>query len=159
MDLAILKKNPMMKLSQLLFLLLIVPVFSNGQVSEVFTTDEGAIRGYDLVSYFTENKPIKGVKEHSTVYLNVSWYFSSSDNLEKFRTDPEKYLPQFGGYCAYGMSRGYKAKTEPDAWSIVDGKLYLNYNMDVRKIWNENQSEFIRKANENWPTVKTTKFK
>lgn len=82
------------------------------------------------------------------------WYFASADHLLKFKADPEKYAPQFGGYCAYGMSRGYKAKTDPEAWTIVDGKLYLNYNLDVRKLWNEKQAEFIEKANTNWPTSK-----
>lgn len=78
--------------------------------------------------------------------------------LRCLKVTRKKYSPQFGGYCAYGMSRGYKAKTEPDAWTIVDGKLYLNYNTDVRNTWNEKQSEFIEKATTNWPTVKDSKF-
>lgn len=132
---------------------------SKGQSSEIFATREGAIHGYDVVAYFTEGKPVKGKKEFTNTYAGESWYFSSAENLESFQTSPEKYLPQFGGYCAYGMSRGYKAKTEPDAWTIVNGKLYLNYNVDVRKIWNEKQGEFINKANSNWPTVKSSTFK
>jgi YHS domain-containing protein len=131
---------------------------SKGQTSEIFTTREGAIQGYDPVAYFAAGKPMKGTKEFTVNYRGEVWYFSSAENLKAFQSSPEKYTPQFGGYCAYGMSRGYKAKTEPDAWTIVDGKLYLNYNVDVRKIWNEKQSEFINKANANWPTVKDSKM-
>jgi YHS domain-containing protein len=127
--------------------------------SEIFTTTEGAINGYDAVGYFTENKPVKGKKENSFVWKDETWYFSSVQNLVTFKSNPEKFAPQFGGYCAYGMSRGYKAKTDADAWTIADGKLYLNYNLDVRKIWNEKQSEFIEKANQNWPAVRGSTMK
>jgi len=127
--------------------------------SEIFGTTEGAINGYDAVAYFTESKPVKGKKENSFVWKEETWYFSSMKNQEAFKLNPEKYAPQFGGYCAYGMSRGYKAKTDADAWTIVDGKLYLNYNVEVKKIWSEKQSEFIDKAEQNWPTVKGSKMK
>jgi len=127
--------------------------------SEVFSTIEGAINGYDVVSYFTDGKPVIGKKENSFVWKDENWYFSSQENLKSFKSNPEKFAPQFGGYCAYGMSRGYKAKTEPDAWTIIDGKLYLNYNLDVKKIWGEKRSEFIDKATQNWPSVKSSKMK
>jgi hypothetical protein len=78
----------------------------------------------------------------------------SSSNRELFKTNPEKYIPQFGGYCAFGMSRGYKAETQPEAWTMVDGKLYLNYNKKVREEWNKNQVDFISKASSNWVKVK-----
>jgi len=139
--------------------LLFQSFLSNGQTSEIFATSEGAIQGYDVVAYFNESKPVKGKKEFLTNYAGETWHFASADNLKSFQTSPEKYMPQFGGYCAYGMSRGYKAKTDPEAWTIVDGKLYLNYNLEVRKIWNEKQGEFINKANTNWPTVKRSVFK
>lgn len=140
-------------------LLLVLPFFIQAQTAEIFTTDAGAIQGYDAVAYFTESKPVKGLKEFAFTYKDETWYFASADHLQKFKAAPEKYTPQYGGYCAYGMSRGYKAKTDPEAWTIVDGKLYLNYNLDVRKTWNEKQSELIDKANTNWPTVKTAKPK
>jgi YHS domain-containing protein len=139
--------------------LLFQSFLSNGQTSEIFATSEGAIQGYDVVAYFNESKPVKGKKEFLTNYAGETWHFASAENLKSFQTSPEKYMPQFGGYCAYGMSRGYKAKTDPEAWTIVDGKLYLNYNLEVRKIWNEKQDEFINKANTNWPTVKRSVFK
>ncbi len=145
-------------LASLVVLLCFTP-YSSAQNSEIFTTDDGAIQGYDAVAYFTENKAVKGSKEFTYKYAGETWSFASLGNLNKFKTDPEKYAPQFGGYCAYGMSRGYKAQTDPEAWTIVNDKLYLNYNLDVRKIWNEKQTEFIAKANSNWPTVKSAKLK
>ena len=128
--------------------------WSSAQKPEVFTTKEGAIRGFDPVSYFTENGARKGKTELSLDYHNATWYFSSAANRELFKANPEKYAPQFGGYCAFGMSRGYKAETQPDAWTIVDGKLFLNYNDNVRKEWNKNQADFISKAFANWTKVK-----
>lgn len=127
----------------------------DAQSSEVFITAERAIQGFDAVAYFKDSKAVKGSKEFTHVYAGASWYFASAENLNAFKKEPEKYAPQFGGYCAYGMSRGYKAKTDPDAWTIVNNKLYLNYNLDVRNIWNEKQLEFIEKADHNWPTVKS----
>lgn len=150
-----------MKALRIFFLISVIltACTSKQNTAQVFATADGAIQGYDPVAYFTQSKPVKGVKEFSFNYADQMWYFATAENLELFKSNPEKYAPQFGGYCAYGMSRGYKAKTEPDAWTIVEGKLYLNYNTDVRdNIWNEKQSEFIEKANANWPTVKTTSF-
>jgi YHS domain-containing protein len=121
--------------------------FSQGKV---FTTGDDAIRGYDPVAYFDAKQPMKGSKDFTYKWNDATWYFTSTENLEKFKSDPEKYAPQFGGYCAYGMSNGYKAKTEPDAWTIVDGKLYLNYDVEVRKKWKENLEERISKAEVNW---------
>jgi len=119
----------------------------------IFTTEDGAIRGYDPVAYFTDSKPIKGSPEYKLVWNEATWFFSSAKNLELFKADPEKYAPQFGGFCSYGVSRNYKVKTEPDAWSIVDGKLYLNYNTEVQKKWLTDQETYITKARENWLTL------
>lgn len=124
----------------------------------VFGTTDGAIQGIDPVAYFTEAKPVKGDAQYTYKYLDQRWQFSSQEHLEMFKENPEKYMPQFGGYCAFGMSRGYKAQTSPEAWTIVDGKLYLNYNLEVRERWNEKQADFIKKAEANWPTVKNEKF-
>jgi len=142
----------------LIFTVSLTACTSKSNTAQIFATDEGAIQGYDPVAYFTQSQPVKGSKEFSFTHADQTWYFASAENLEVFKSNPEKYAPQFGGYCAYGMSRGYKAKTDPDAWTIVNGKLYLNYNVDVRNLWNEKQSEFIDKASTNWPTVKDSKF-
>ncbi|WP_229251136.1 YHS domain-containing (seleno)protein [Emticicia sp. BO119] len=124
------------------------------QKAEVFSNAEGAIRGYDAVAYFTESKPVKGKTDFSYQWNNATWYFSSAENLNKFKATPEKYAPQFGGYCAYGLSEGHKSPTQPDAWTIVDNKLYLNYNVKVKEKWSENKEERIKKANENWVDLK-----
>ena len=127
------------------------------EVKEVFVDSGEAIRGYDPVAYFKEGKPVEGRDELSFEWKNASWKFSSPENLKDFQNAPEKYAPQFGGYCAYGVADAHKAPTSPDAWTIVDGKLYLNYNTEVRDLWRENQAEFIDTAIRNWPTVKLEK--
>jgi YHS domain-containing protein len=136
--------------------ILISSIGAYAQSSQVFKTEEGAIRGYDPVAYFKEAKPVKGLKEHTVEWNGASWYFSSKENKEEFESNPEQYAPQYGGYCAYGTADGHKAPTQPDAWSIVDNKLYLNYNKKVQGDWKKKQAEYIRKADENWPTVKNS---
>ena len=125
-----------------------------GQKSPIFEKSGKAIRGYDPVSYFTENKPVEGKDEFVFNWNNVNWHFSTQQNLNLFKANPGKYAPQYGGYCAYGLSNGYKASTSPDAWTIVNGKLYLNYSKSVRDSWDKNRSERIQKADKFWPDVK-----
>jgi YHS domain-containing protein len=124
---------------------------------EVFSKSNKAIQGYDPVAYFKESKPVKGKSEFSYSWKDGVWYFSNEENLNDFKANPEKYAPQFGGYCAYGVADGHKATTSPDAWTIVDGKLYLNYNKDVQQLWKKDQAGFIQKANTNWPEVRKQK--
>ena len=121
---------------------------------EVFSTNNGAIDGYDPVAFFLEGKPVKGEPKFSEVWHGATWHFSSQENLEAFRADEEKYAPQYGGYCAYGTANGHKAPTQPDAWALVDGKLYFNYSKDVQVKWFKNQKELIEAADKNWPEVK-----
>ena len=127
---------------------------TKAQKSEIFVKDDAAIRGYDAVAYFTAGKPMKGSKEFSVSYKGAVWYFSSKQNADLFKGNPEKYVPQYGGYCAYGMSDNHKAPTEPDAWTIINGKLYLNYNKDVQTKWNKKQQEYIITADKNWQVIK-----
>ncbi|HEY0680072.1 MAG TPA: YHS domain-containing (seleno)protein [Chitinophagaceae bacterium] len=124
------------------------------QKSEIFVKNGAAIRGYDPVAYFTAGKPVKGDSKFTFSWKGANWQFSSSRNLELFKANPEKYAPQYGGYCAYGMANGYKAPTEPDAWSVVNGKLFLNYDEDVQKTWNKDRPGYIKKADANWPVQK-----
>lgn len=112
-----------------------------------------AINGYDPVAYFTEGKPVEGSSDHALEWNEAEWHFASAENLETFKADPAKYAPQYGGYCAYAVSEGYTAKTEPDAWKIVDGKLYLNYNKDVQEKWAQDISGRIANADKHWPKV------
>jgi YHS domain-containing protein len=119
----------------------------------IYTVDGVAITGYDPVAYFTEHKPVEGKKEHSYTWKNSEWHFSSAENLALFKADPEKYAPQFGGYCAFGMSRGYAAKTDPTAWKVLNEKLYLNYNAKVRAKWLGDLPAIIDRAEKHWPKV------
>lgn len=105
-----------------------------------------AIRGYDTVAYFTEGKPVKGSSEYSTEWMGATWQFASQENLDSFIKTPGSFAPQYGGYCAYGVSQGYLVKIEPDLWTIVDNKLYLNFDDDVQKTWEEDISGYISKA-------------
>lgn len=124
------------------------------QTSPVFVADGKAIRGYDPVAYFTESKPVLGDAAISYTYEGATWYFANAKNRDAFKADPAKYAPQYGGYCAYGTSQGHKAPTEADAWTIEDGKLYLNYNTKVKTIWSKDRPGNIQKADANWLTIK-----
>ncbi|MEE2877769.1 MAG: YHS domain-containing (seleno)protein [Pseudomonadota bacterium] len=112
-----------------------------------------AVEGHDAVAYFTEGKPVKGKEKFSTMHQGAEFRFSSAENLALFEADPEKYAPQFGGYCAWAVAQGDTAKGDADHWKIVDGKLYLNYNKKIQERWELNQAAFIDDANANWPTV------
>src|SRR5262245_28023930 len=90
-----------------------------------------ALKGYDAVAYFKESKPVKGKSEYRHDWMGAKWYFASAANRDEFAKDPEKYAPQFGGYCAWAVGHGYTANIDPEAWKIMDGKLYLNYSKDV----------------------------
>jgi len=114
--------------------------------SPVYATDGVAIRGYDTVAYFVDGKPVKGTDEFVTDYKGAHWKFASKDHLDKFKADPAKYAPQYGGYCAYGASLGHLAPTEPDAWAVVNDKLYLNYNQNVRAKWSQDIPGYNKKA-------------
>lgn len=142
------------------FSIILVAFFvSNSAIAqkEIYSDSNGAIHGYDPVSYFKKSQPVKGNKAHTITWKGTPWYFESAENLKAFSDAPEKYAPQYGGYCAYGLAKGYKAKISPDAWSIVNGKLYLNYNKDVQKMWDDDQRSFIQQADDNWPTVMNKK--
>lgn len=112
-----------------------------------------AVSGYDPVAYFTENKPVKGDAKFSTSWNGVQWQFSSAENRDKFIAAPERYAPQYGGYCAWAVSQGDTASADPQRWKIVGGKLYLNYDADVQKKWEADIPGLIQKADKNWPAV------
>lgn len=120
---------------------------------EVFVADSVAIRGYDPVAYFTVGAPVKGEPQFRHEWNGTAWLFSSRDNLERFKAEPERFAPQFGGFCAFGMSRGYKVGTDPAAFTIHDGKLYLNYNLPVQATWLKDTGAYIDKADANWVTL------
>lgn len=112
-----------------------------------------ALSGYDPVSYFTPAGPTKGDARYATTLKGVEYRFASADNLARFRTNPNAYLPQYGGYCAWAVAGGYTAKSDPLAWKIVGGKLYLNYDQNVQKRWAKDIPGNIAKGDRNWPQV------
>lgn len=121
------------------------------QKPAVYADAAGAIRGYDPVAYFAEGRPVKGLREFSHQWQGATWRFASAQNRERFAADPQKYAPQYGGYCAYGVANNYAVSIDPAAWRIVDGKLYLNYSKGVQADWNRDVPGYIRKADANWP--------
>lgn len=119
-----------------------------------FFEDQGvAIRGFDPVAYFTAKQPVKGSPEYQADYKGSKFHFASPTNRDAFVADPAKYAPQYHGFCALGVAGGYKAAVDPAAFTVVDGKLYLNYNEDVRKKWAADIPGFVAKAEKNWPRV------
>lgn len=116
-----------------------------------------ALRGYDAVAYFAVDNAVKGDARYAYVWNGAKWIFSSEENMKKFQADPEAYAPQFGGYCAYAVSEGYTADADPEAWKVVDGKLYLNYNAEVKETWEKKEAERIESGRKNWQGFKSKK--
>lgn len=117
------------------------------------TFNNVAVSGYDPVAYFTQGKAVEGDKKYRTTYKEAEFRFSSQAHLDEFIAMPEKYAPQYGGYCAYAVANGYTASTDPEAFSVVNGKLYLNFNKSVRDRWSQDIPGNIAKADANWPGV------
>jgi len=112
-----------------------------------------AVGGYDAVSFFSETGPVKGSADFSFEYNGKTWLFANSGNLELFISAPEKYAPQYGGYCAWAAAQDDLAPGDPKYWKIIDGKLYLNYSKKVQSDWEKDIPGFIAKANQNWPEL------
>ena len=133
-----------------------IPSFAKiafAETPEIFTRRGLAIGGYDPVAYFVAGEPQKGSESLEISYKGAKWRFANSDNLEAFRSNPEIYTPQYGGYCAWAVSFGYTASIHPEAWSIENNKLYLNYSKSVRRQWLEDKDNRITLADQNWPAV------
>jgi len=138
-------------------LALVTAVQAYAQQSEIFAPGGKAIKGYDPVAFFKESKPIKGSDKFQYQWKDATWFFSTSENLEAFKADPEKYAPQYGGYCAYGTSQGHKAPTQANTWTVLNDKLYFNYNDKVKELWTKDQANLIKAADEKWPEMKGQK--
>lgn len=117
-----------------------------------------AIRGYDPVAYFKQDKPVKGSSAYTATHEGSTFHFASAANRDAFAADPGKYAPQYGGFCAYAVANGYKAKIEPDAFTIVNGKLYLNYDQSIQQRWRRDVPGYIKKGDHNWPEVSKKPF-
>lgn len=113
-----------------------------------------ALRGYDPVSYFEQGEPMIGEASIAAVHDGATYRFASKNNLARFKKSPERFVPQYGGYCAYGTSVGAKFDGDPQVWRIVDGKLYLNLNRKIQKSWSADVSGAIAKADANWQRIR-----
>ncbi len=105
-----------------------------------------AINGYDTVAYFTQGKPVKGLDSLVFDWKGARWKFQTPAHLDLFKADPEKYAPQYGGYCAFGVAQGYLVKVEPDQFTVREGKLYLNFDADVQAKWLKDPVGYIKTA-------------
>ena len=124
---------------------------SDSPVPAVNAKEGIGLKGYDPVAYFTNGAPTKGLEKYSFAWKGVTYRFASAENLERFKADPAKYLPQYGGYCAYAMSLDRIADIDPSRWAIVNGKLYLNNGFVAEKLWSLNKSGNIASGDRNWP--------
>ena len=129
---------------------------SPAMAGEVLETGGIGIKGHDPVAYFVEGRAVAGKPELSVEHGAVKYRFATPENREAFRADPAKYLPQYGGFCAFGVAGGYKAVVDPEAFSLVDGKLYLNYSKSIRTKWLGDVPGYIGKADGKWPEVAKT---
>ncbi|MEO0529804.1 MAG: YHS domain-containing (seleno)protein [Planctomycetota bacterium] len=127
----------------------------------VQTDDDGvAIHGYDPVAYFTEGRPTAGSTQHQLQWNGATYRFATAENRTAFQQDPERYAPQYGGYCAWGLAaKGQLFDIDPTAWQIVDDKLYLNYNAEIQRTWLGDIAGFVRSADQKWTELTTTTTK
>jgi len=142
----------MLVASLLVLVLFAAPAYAKDPIY-TGTLSDLAVSGYDPVAYFTDGKPVEGKSEFEYEWQGATWRFANAKNLDAFKADPAAYAPQYGGYCAWAVSQGYTASADPKAWRIVGKKLYLNYNQDVQKTWEQDAAGNISKANANWPNV------
>jgi YHS domain-containing protein len=119
----------------------------------IYANDGIAVDGSDVVAYFTQGAPVKGTAAFTHDWNGVRWHFATEKNRATFAADPAAYAPQYGGYCAWAVSKGYTAATVPEAWRIVDGKLYLNFSRRIKRRWERDIPGRIAAANANWPAV------
>ena len=122
---------------------------------DIFAVDGLAIRGADPVAFFDGAGPLTAASDHRLMWKGAVWQFSTAQNMARFEADPDAYAPQYGGYCAYAMSKGYIATSVPEAWTVHEDKLYLNYSVTVRGIWSQDIPDNIDRANSHWPDILT----
>lgn len=128
--------------------------FEELAAAPVFAPDGVAIRGTDPVAYHTEGRPIAGEATHAHEWRGAVWHFASGENRDLFVADPERFAPQYGGFCAWAVAaRGKLYSTQPGNWSIVDGRLYLNFNDDIQARWETDIPGFIIEADRRWPEI------
>ncbi|MBI4193669.1 MAG: hypothetical protein HY526_01180 [Betaproteobacteria bacterium] len=139
--------------ARFLVALMVLSVATGAFGGAFYEKDGAAILGYDPVAYFKENRPVRGSAQFTASHRGSVFRFSTAANRDAFTADPERYAPRYGGFCAYAVAQGYKAKIEPDAFTIVDGRLYLNYDQRVQAQWRKDIPGYIRLGDRNWPEV------
>ncbi len=128
------------------------PALAGGLINATFLGGT-AIEGHDPVAYFTEGKPVEGSSAHTYQWKGATWKFASRENRDSFAASPRNFAPQYGGYCAWAVAQGSTASIDPDAWRIVDGKLYLNYSKSIQNRWAQDIPGNIAKGDANWPMI------
>lgn len=136
----------------LALLLIAMPVLAVPPINQS-NADAPAVKGYDVVAYFEEGAPKQGSAEFTHQWRGAEWRFASAAHRDLFAADPERYAPQYGGYCAYAMAWGGTADIDPRVWKIVDGKLYLNMSRHVQRLWEKDVPGNVEKADINWPKL------
>ena len=136
----------------LVFLCFFSPLYA---ISEIYTSflSNQAVSAYDTVAYFTKNKAVKGDSKYTYRWKQAEWFFSSQKHKDLFIANPEKYAPQYGGYCSWKVSLNGTASSDPKAWKIINDKLYLNYSLAVQKRWEKEALSNIKKADYYWPLI------
>lgn len=142
------------KLLILAVAVLCVAVLSTQALALDYSHSTPGLSGYDPVAYFTDGKPVRGSGYHVATFKGVTYAFASEEHKETFEADPEKYVPAYGGYCAYGVAVGKKFVADPEVWKIVDGKLYVNLDRDIQRKWQKDVPGYIQAADANWLKIK-----
>lgn len=132
---------------------LVLAVVRPAAADAVFAENGVALRGTDVVAYFTVGDAVPGKPEFRHDWNGAAWHFASAQNRDAFAADPQRYAPQYGGFCAWAVANNYTAPIDPEAWRIVDGKLYLNYSRFVQLRWDMSRAANISKADANWPAL------
>lgn len=138
-----------------LLLLLAAPAVADALLNK--TDDNLAIQGYDAVAYFVDGAPRRGDPAFAHDWQGARWLFASAEHLERFAADPEAFAPRYGGFCSGGMSLGVKARIDPEAWAIVDGRLYLAFSEDAIERFTGDVERNIAKANEHWERMRAAR--
>lgn len=123
-------------------------------IVETYRHSTPGLGGYDPVAYFTDGKAVRGTGFHVSVVDGVTYVFASAEHKQLFDADPDKYLPAYGGYCAYGLGVGKKFVANPEVWKVVEGKLYLNLDEKIQKSWEKDIPGYITKGDANWVMMK-----
>jgi YHS domain-containing protein len=143
-----------MRKCAIILTLILLSVTAQAQKRLVNTDKQGlALKGHDPVAFFTQGRPVAGDYRYESNYNGTRYRFASAENKKLFDTDPARYVPQFGGFCAYGVSRGYAVDVELDAFQIVDGRLLMQYDKSVRDRFNQDTEGNLKRADANWPKV------